>query len=171
MQKIPEEYKENDYEKCFEELTKDLQESIDQLDFEKLFIFEKYIEQIQKVKEFYAHKLVTLEDIKNSAEIKKFIEEFFFPIEFKFSYEDEDKIFKIKKSNIHKKALKDNEMLEFSKKEIIIFKTISSFIKYFPDLNIYQEISGINPFEIIEELKINKILLIILNKSKKIIRI
>ena len=159
MQKIPEEYKENDYEKCFEELTKDLQESIDQLDFEKLFIFEKYIEQIQKVKEFYAHKLVTLEDIKNSAEIKKFIEEFFFPIEFKFSYEDEDKIFKIKKSNIHKKALKDNEMLEFSKKEIIIFKTISSFIKYFPDLNIYQEISGINPFEIIEELKINKILL------------
>jgi hypothetical protein len=50
MQKIPEEYKENDYEKFFEELTKNIEESIDEFNFEQLFLFKKKVQFLEKCK-------------------------------------------------------------------------------------------------------------------------
>ena len=44
MKKIPEEYKENDYQKFFIELTKNLEDSILEFDFETIFMFKKRLQ-------------------------------------------------------------------------------------------------------------------------------
>ena len=48
----------------------------------------------------------------------------------------------------------------------MIFKTVLSFTKYFPDLNIYQDTMDINPLKLIEKLKINSKLLEYFNLIK-----
>ena len=156
MQKIPEEYKENDYDKCFEELTQDLQESISSFDFDKLFNIKKMVESLEKVCNFYKLNLKIIEDINNNEKLKSFSEDFCFPIEVKFYYEEnsENNKFEIKKSN-KRGGSKNNDFIE-NKNDKAIFRSISSFIKYFPDLNKYQEIFGVNPFQIITDLSINK---------------
>ena len=104
--------------------------------------------------EFTKH-LDIIENINNNIKIKNFAEEYFLPIEFTFNYEDEDKKFDIKKINIKEKAFNNKDIVEYKNKKFII-RNISSFTKCFPDLNKYQEIIGENPFEIINELSINK---------------
>ena len=157
MKKIPKEYMENDYEKFFVELTSNIEESFSELDFEKLFLFKKKIKILEKIQNYYTNYIHILEDINNNKIVKDFVENSFCPLEVKFSYYDEEeKKFELKKSNINKKALKDLDMLENPKEEKIIFKTVSSFVRYFPDLNKYQDKMDINPFSIIKELNINK---------------
>ena len=156
MNKIPDEYKENEYEKCFEELTRDLQESIAEFDFDKLFIFQKNFDQLEMIKDFYAEKQRVIEDIKANIKARQFIEDFFLPVEMKFFYLEDEKIFELKKYKIKEKSLKDSDILEVVKKEKIVVRNVSSFIKYFPDLNKYQDVIDISPFQIMDELEINK---------------
>ena len=155
IQNIPEEYRVNDYEKCFEELIKELEKSLEQYDLEKLFLFKKSIGPIKKMEEEYSKYLNIVENINNNIKIKKFAEEYFLPVEFTFNYEDEDKKFKIKKLSIKEKSLNDKDIIENKNKKFVI-RNISSFSKCFPDLNKYQELIGENPFQIINELLINK---------------
>ena len=155
IQNIPEEYKKNDYKKCFEELTEELKKSLKQYNLEKLFFFKKSVETIKEVEEEYIKYIDLIENINKNIKIKKFAEEYFLPIEFIFNYEDEERIFKIRKINIRKKSLNDKDIIENKNKKFII-RNISSFAKCFPDLNKYQELMGENPFQIITELLINK---------------
>ena len=157
MKKIPEEYKENDYQKFFVELTQNLEDSISEFDFETIFMFKKRIQFLDKRQQYYTNCLKVLEDINYNGVVKDFVEKFFCPIEVKFCYDDDDeKIFELKKSNINKKVFKDLDIIQNAKNEKIIFKTVSSFVRYFPDLNKYQDKKDINPLQIIEELSINK---------------
>ena len=157
MKKIPEEYKENDYQKFFVELTQNLEDSISEFDFETIFMFKKRIQFLDKRQQYYTNYLKVLEDINYNGVVKDFVEKFFCPIEVKFCYDDDDeKIFELKKSNINKKVFKDLDIIQNAKNEKIIFKTVSSFVRYFPDLNKYQDKKDINPLQIIEELSINK---------------
>ena len=80
MQKIPEEYKENDFEKCFDELTQDLQDSISSFDFDKLFNLKKMVESIEKAYDFYKLYLQIIQDINNNEKLKSFSEDYYFPI-------------------------------------------------------------------------------------------
>ena len=157
MKKIPEEYKENDYQKFFVELTQNLEDSISEFDFETIFMFKKRIQFLDKRQQYYTNCLKVLEDINYNGVVKDFVEKFFCPIEVKFCYDDDDeKIFELRKSNINKKVFKDLDIIQNAKNEKIIFKTVSSFVRYFPDLNKYQDKKDINPLQIIEELSINK---------------
>ena len=157
MKKIPEEYMENDFKKCFEELTQELNQSIAEFDFEKLIMLKKNVEPLDKIYEFYLNKKKLIKDLNANLIIKKYIEETFFPTELKFIYGEEEKQFEIKKkANMKEKPFKDNCILDNIKDGKIKLRTISSFIHYFPDLNIYQDIIGTTPFEIIKELEINK---------------
>jgi hypothetical protein len=157
MKKIPEEYKENDYQKFFVELTQNLEDSISEFDFETIFMFKKRIQFLDKRQQYYTNYLKVLEDINYNGVVKDFVEKFFCPIEVRFCYDDDDeKIFELKKSNINKKVFKDLDIIQNAKNEKIIFKTVSSFVRYFPDLNKYQDKKDINPLQIIEELSINK---------------
>ena len=157
MKKIPEEYKENDYQKFFVELTKNLEDSISEFDFETIFMFKKRLQFLDKRQQYYTNCLQVLEDINYNGVVKDFVEKYFCPIEVKFCYDDDDeKKFELKKSNINKKVFKDSDIIENAKNEKVIFKTVSSFVRYFPDLNKYQDKKDINPFQIIKELSINK---------------
>ena len=154
MKKIPEEYKLNDYEKLFEELIINLNESIKEFNFEKLFMFKKKKKFMENIKLYYKNSINLLEDINHNEKVKDFVENYFLPIEVKFYYDDDDeKKFELKKSNIKEKNLKDLDFLEINEK--YIFRTVSSFVRYFPDLNKYQDKKDINPFQIIKELSIN----------------
>ena len=156
MQIIPEEYKENDYEKLFKELTDNINESIDDFNFEKLFIFKKKLQFIEKTKKYYNNCNLLLYNITINEQVKNIVEKIFLPIELKFSYDDEEQKFELKKTSIKEKAFKENDMIENNKTESVFFKTVASFANYFPDLNKYQKTKDIDPFQIIEELKINK---------------
>ena len=156
MQIIPEEYKENDYEKLFKELTENIKESIKDFDFEKLFIFKKKLQFIEKTKKYYNNCNSLLSDININENVKKLVEKLFLPVELKFLYDDEEQKFDLKKSSVKEKAFKDNDIIENNKTESITFKTMAAFANYFPDLNKYQKTKDINPFQIIDELKINK---------------
>ena len=156
MQVISDEYKENDFEKLFNELTENIEESIEDFNFEKLFIFKKKLQFIEKNKNYYNNCNYLLYDISINEKVKYFVENSFLPIEVKFSYDDEEQKFELKASNTKEKNFKENDMIKNNKNESITFKTISSFANYFPDLNKYQKTKDIDPFQIINDLKINQ---------------
>ena len=157
MKKIPEEYKENDYEKCFEELTQSINQSIEEFDFGKLIMLKKNFEPIDKMHVFYLKKAKIIKDMDANKKVKNFIEEYFLPVEMKFYYDQEEKKFEIKrKPGTKEKSLKNGDVLEIIKNEKIIVRTISSFIRNFPDLNKYQDVIGVTPFQMMKELEINK---------------
>ena len=130
MQKIPEEYKANDYKKFFEELEQNLEESISEFNFEALFLLKNRIKYLNKRKKYYSNCIDVLTDIIYNGVVKDFVEKSFCPIEVIFSYdEDEQDKFELKKSNMNKKNWKDNDIIQ--KDEKVYFKTISSFVRYF----------------------------------------
>ncbi len=157
LKKIPEEYIENDYQKLFSELTKDLNDQINILDFEKLILFRNKIKFIYKMINYYENVKVLKNDININLEIKKIAEQEYIPIDINFEYGDEqEKIFEIKKSNIKDKLFEDKIIIEDPKKGIFSLKTIEAFTRHFPNLTFYQIKQGINPIDIIKELNINE---------------
>ena len=155
IEKIPIDYKENDYEKFFAELTHNIEESIDQLNFEKLFLFNKKRNNLVKMENYYQNYIKLLDDKIYNDKVKDFVEKSCCPVEVVFCYDDEEQIFDLRKSNINKKYFKDSDILEYPKDDKFIFKTVLSFSKYFPDLNVYQDAMDINPLKLIEVLFLN----------------
>ena len=89
LKKIPEEYIENDYQKLFSELTKDLNDQINILDFEKLILFRNKIKFIYKMINYYENIKVLMNDININLEIKKIAEQESIPIDINFDYGEE----------------------------------------------------------------------------------
>ena len=156
LKKIPEEYIENDYQKLFSELTKDLNDQINILDFEKLILFRNKIKFIYKMINYYENIKVLMNDININLEIKKIAEQESIPIDINFDYGEEENIFEIKKSNIKDKQFEGKIIIEDPRKGIFSLKTIEAFTRHFPNLAKYQIKQGVNPLDIIKELKINE---------------
>ena len=156
LNKIPNDYKENDFKKIFEELTKNIKESIDNLDFEKLIIFRNKLKFIDKINDYYKKIPELINNIKINEEIKHIVEDVFIPIDVSFQYEDKEKKFELVKSNIKETKFGDKLNYEDPKKKFTSFKTIEAFTIYFPNLAKYQLSQDINPLVIIKELSINK---------------
>ena len=156
LNKIPNDYKENDFQKIFEELTKNIKESIDNLDFEKLIIFRNKLKFIDKINDYYKKIPELINNIKINEEIKHIVEDVFIPIDVSFQYEDNEKKFELVKSNIKETKFGDKLNYEDPKKKFTSFKTIEAFTIYFPNLAKYQLSQDINPLVIIKELSINK---------------
>ena len=157
MNKIPPDYKKNEYEKLYNELTNDLNESINILDFQRLIIFRNKLKFIDKMTNYYdnAHNLII--NISINEKIKHIVENIFIPVEMSFKYieEEKDNKFELKASSVKEKMFEDNNYIKDSKKNVIIFKTIESFTSHFPNLTKYQLLQDKNPLEIIQELKIS----------------
>jgi hypothetical protein len=131
LKKIPEEYIENDYQKLFSELTKDLNDQINILDFEKLILFRNKIKFIYKMINYYENIEVLRNDININLEIKKIAEQVSIPIDINFNYGEEENIFEIKKSNLKDKQFEDKIIIEDPKKGIFSLKTIEAFTRHF----------------------------------------
>jgi len=156
LEKMPEDYKANDYKKLFEELTKNINDSINILNFEKLIMFRNKVKFIDKMYNYFENVKVLMNNIDINEKIKKIAEESFIPIDINFKYDDKEKKFELKKSNIKEKQFDDKIIYEDPKKKTISVKTIEAFTRYFPNLSIYQLMQGANPIEIIKELFINE---------------
>ena len=156
LNKIPEDYKENDFKKLFEELTQNLNNSLNDLDFEKLIVFRNKLKFLDKMNNYYENIKQLVNNIPINEKIKIIVEETFIPVDLYIKYDDKDKKFEIIKSNIKEKLFDDNSVYENPKKNLISFKTIEAFSIYFPNLSKYQLLQGINPIDIIKELSINK---------------
>ena len=156
LNKIPEDYKKNDFKKIFDELTNDIKESIDNLDFEKLILFRKKLKYIDKIYHYYNQIPKLINDIKVNENIKHIVEDVFIPVDISFEYEKHEKKFELVKSNIKDVKFEDKIKYEDPKKKFISFKTIEAFTRYFPNLSKYQTLQDINPLFIIKNLSINK---------------
>ena len=155
LNKIPEEYKKNDFKKLFTELTDDLNNSIDELDFEKLIVFRNKIKFINKMIDYFENVKVLMNTIDINEKIKQIAEESFIPVDIAFVYDDNEQKFELKKSSVNKKHFDNKIIYENHKKNMISLKTIESLTRCFPDLSKYQKYQGKNPFTIINELNIN----------------
>ena len=171
LQKLPEEYKKNEYKKLFRELTENLNDSIRSLDFEKLILFRNKLKFIDKMNNYYDNVKELINNILINENIKYFVEESFIPVDIIFKYENEEKKFEITKSNIKEKLFEDKIKYEAPKKKFITFRTIEAFTRYFPDLTVYESKQDINTMEITKELlfkqKINNYFEIIKDKISK----
>jgi hypothetical protein len=156
LKKIPEDYKKNEYEKLYKELTKDLNDSINILDFQKLIIFRNKLKFIDKINNYYENVYMLINKIAINEKIKEMVEKIFIPVEMSFRYieEENDNFFDLKSSNVKEKEFEDKMIYENKKKGVLAFRTIESFTSHFPNLAQYQVYQDKNPLEIIQELKI-----------------
>ena len=139
LKKIPKELTDNDCEKLYEEIEKEVNDSIAQLDFIKLSVILEKIDFAERGKLFYKENQKFLLDIKLNEEVKQIIHNEFIPVRIKFNLSDG--IFKIEQSNFKEK---DKDHLEkiasYEKsKKITLALTIEQFTKKFPNLLMYQE--------------------------------
>ena len=156
LNKIPEDYKKNDYSKLFKELIKELRESINSLNFEKLILFRNKLKFIDKMNDYYENVKELMNNITINEKIKEIVENIFIPVDISFSYDEKEKKFELTKSQIKLKLFEDKIIYEEPKKKLTTFKTIEAFTRHFPNLNKYQIIQDISPIKIIKELSINK---------------
>ena len=156
LNKLPEDYKENEYKKLFKELAQNLNDSINILDFEKLILFRNKLKFMDKMNNYYDSIKQSFNNILINENVKQIVEEIFIPVDMKFSFDDNEKIFELTKSNIKEKLFEDKIIYQLPKKKMKSFRTIKAFIRYFPNLAKYQKIQGINPIDIIEKLAINQ---------------
>jgi hypothetical protein len=100
LKKIPLELAENDYEKLYEELEKDINKSIEILDFYMMSDCLGKIKYTKKGIEFYNKVKNLLKDININEKLKDIIENEYatFVVEFKFN--DREKLFSIKEYDI-----------------------------------------------------------------------
>ena len=152
---IPDDYKENDFKKLFDELKEDLNKSIKNLDFQILILFRNKLKFIDKIQDYYENEKNSFNNIVNNEHVKYIVEKSFIPVKMTFKYNNEEKLFELAKSNIKEKSVEDKIIYEIPKKNQIVFKTIESFTRYFPNLSKYQLLQDINPIDIINELSIN----------------
>ena len=108
LKKIQKYLTKNDYEEFYNELEKDINKSIKELDFEALSLIRGKIKAIQKKKISYQKYFVFLEDIQLNYQVKKIVKEYYIPVDIKFEYESEKGFFIIKESQFKEKD-KDNE--------------------------------------------------------------
>ena len=155
LNKIPEDYKKDDYKKLFEEITINLNDSINNLDFEILILFRNKLKFLDKMNNYFENIKQLINNISINDKIKQIVEEAIIPIDFLFQYNEKIKKFEIMKSNIKEKMFENKLSIEDTNKKLISFKTIEAFTKYFPNLAKYQLMQGLNPINIIKELSIN----------------
>ena len=161
LNKIPDDYQENDYKKLFDELSQNLNDSINKLNFEILILLRNKLKFIGKIYNYYENVTVLMDTININEKIKQIAEESFIPMDLTFKYEEDSKIFELKKSSINKKQFEDNIVIihghkKDKKKYSLTFKTVEAFTRYFPDLTDYQVLQETNPIQIIKELSINE---------------
>ena len=154
LNKLPDDYKKNDFNKLFKELKSDIELNINAIDFQSLILFRNklkfvtlYNKQLMKSKQ-----LVQKIDINQI--IKSHIEEEAIPVEVDFKYDDNGQFLKIEKSKI--KLPLDCDFMEDPKRGLIM-KTIEVFTKKFPNLERHQYRRNIEDiFKMLKDIKLQQ---------------
>ena len=155
LKKLPEYLTKNDCEELYNEMERDLNKSIKELDFEALSVIMGKLKFANKSLLYYQQCLTLLDDIKYNEQIRKIITEYHFPVDVKFEYNDNDKdIFSIEETKIKEKDINNDEKIsKYEKNNKIKFcLTIERFTKIFPNLVKYEEMQDADIFEIQKKL-------------------
>ena len=154
LKKLPNEYKENDFKKLYDELKNDIQKNIEILDFQSLILFHNKLKFLSKATKHYKTAKQLVADIDINQFVKKIVEEMEIPIEVYFRYDNEERKLKIEKSKM--KLPIDCECIDDPKHGGIIMKTIEVFTKKFPNLVKHQYLQGVDLFEMLREIELPK---------------
>ena len=172
LKKLPQEYKENDYKKLYEELKSDIEKSIKQYDFEELSIMIDKKKFGRKIKAYYNNKKEILDDINLNKKVNKIIENDPINVKLYFRYNLDKKELSIYQED------KGDKQLDFLDSFIFVdpnhkakaCKTIESFTKYFPDLNRIASFDNRAIFDIQRDLKVPDKLNIFFNIIKSYLK-
>ena len=175
LKKIPKDLTKNDCEKLYNEIEKDINKSIKELDIEALSVIMGKLKFAIRGSNYYEETRKLLVDIKLNQETNKIIENESIPVEIKFYFEDENEegFFEIYPTNMKEKDRTNHEKIkEYEKsKKTKVCLTIEDFTKKFPNLVKYQELQDADIFEIQKNLefapKINNYLSLVKSTLEK----
>ena len=164
LKKIPEELKQNDFEKLYEEIEAEINLSIKKLDFEALSVCLDKLKFTKRGKTYYEESIKSTKDLELNEKVQDIIEDEYIPVEINFKYYG--KIFDIIKSKIKEKDY-EKKQKQLVAKNIFFCNNILSFTEKFPNLAIYQEKQDIDIFELQKDLKVPEKLQIYFNLIKE----
>ena len=161
LQKIPEDLTKNDCEKLYNEIEKEVNQSIKDLDIVALSVIIGKLKFAKRGKNYYEECKNLLVDIKLNQETKKIIETEFIPVEIKFNYDEDSEEGKLdiitsnfkEKDKSHYDKIKEFEKKNKNSKLCI---TIDDFTKKFPNIVKYQEMQDQDIFEIQQKLEFSE---------------
>ena len=147
LQKIPETFIDNDYELLLNEIEKDINGSINSLNFDIISSIHEKLNYAKRIKSNFDKKKRKISKIKLNDKINHVIEKIPIPVSLYFNYNN--KILKIEKAHINIKQLQlsDDLVFEDTKNNRMICKTIKIFTNEFPNLTKYQSWQDIDLFE------------------------
>ena len=155
INKIPEEYSENNYKKLFNELYENIITSINEINFEKLNLVKNKLIYAKNSLNYYETKVKDIKNIIINENIKIMTERIAFLVDIKFIYNENEKCFELKKSKTKDYTFQGN--YKYNKKNnSYTLKTIAAFAKFFPNLSKFQFSMNLSPLKIINELSINQ---------------
>ena len=158
LKKLPNEYKENDFDKLYKELKDDIEKSIKQYNFEELSIMIDKKKFGKKIKAYYNNIKDILQDINLNISVNKIIENDEINVKFYFKYNDEKKELNIYQEDMGDKQLDflDSFIFVDTNQKAKLCKTILAFTKNFPDLNKYiiDKSDARNIFDVQKELNV-----------------
>ena len=153
LNKIPEEIRNNDFEKLYDEIEEDLNIAIKKLDFEVMSVCLDKLKFTKRGTNYYEEAIKSTKDLELNEKVKEIIEGEYIPVEINFKYSDEQcqNVFDIVKSKIKEK--------DYLRKQIKIKNSdfcpnIREFTEKFPDLSIYQVKQDVDIFKLQKKLLI-----------------
>ena len=178
LKKLKQDYKQNDYEKLFNELINELHNSIKQYNFENLSIFIDKMKYANRNKMYFNKIKGIYMDIELNNKANEIIQNDEINIELSYKLNDKKREFDIFKKDLKDKQLDFLDSFTFKdNNKGKLCKTIELFTKYFPNLNKRVSFDGkdideneIGIFQLQEEIHIPqklKIFFNIISKSLK----
>jgi len=154
LKKLPENLNENDYSEFYNELQKDIIDSIKKCNFEDISLFVDKTKIAKKTSLFYENIKKIMIDININQEVQRILEKEQIPVEIKFSYSDNHKRFDIKYLYPENENYKSTISRFFGFYKYQKSLTIKDFTNNFPNITKYNDLQDLNVFKIIEELEI-----------------
>ena len=160
LKKIPPELTKNDCRELYNQIEKDINNSIKELDFEALSVVLGKVKFAKRVKSNFDRTSQFILNIDLNEKVQNIIEKETIPVEIHFKYNKKEKEFIIEEKNNVKEMqlnLFDNNLFDDTKKsKKNICKTIKIFTKKFPDLVKNQQLYDRTLEDMEEEMKITE---------------
>ena len=171
LKKIPTDLTKNDCRELYNQIEKDINNSIKELDFEALSVCLGKVKFAKRVKLNYDRTSQFILNIDLNEKVQNIIEKEIIPVEIHFKYNKKEKEFIIEEKTSIKEVqlnLFDGGLFDDAKKnKKNICKTIKSFTKKFPDLVKNQQLYDRTLDDMEEEMKITEKLTLYFDIVKK----
>ena len=154
LEKIPDKYIENDFQKLYDEIENELNIEVKKIDFEIISTCFEKVKLAQREKNYYEEVIRLTNDLFLNERVQKIVEEEFIPVKLFFTYNNDKKEFYFTKSKIKEKDYLKKKADGKLKKNYC--KSIKTFTKKFPNLTICFRQTQNDIFKIQNELNITE---------------